>query len=59
VQCTIDGLIYAASMVLPGSARRRLRPLALARWLPACGIAALAANILAGAVSGSRRSLLF
>jgi hypothetical protein len=59
MQCTIDGLIYAASMVLAGSARRRVRPLALARWLPARGIAALAANILAEAVSGSRRSLLF
>lgn len=51
--CTIDGLIYAASMVLLDSARRRVRPPALARWLLACGIAAtLAANILAGAAYG-------
>ena len=50
---TVDGLIYAASMVLLDSARRRVRAPALARWLLACGIAAtLAANILAGAAYG-------
>lgn len=50
---TIDGLIYAASMVLLDSARRRARPPALARWLLAAGIAAtLFANVLAGATYG-------
>lgn len=50
---TIDGLIYAASMVLLDAARRRARPPVLARWLLAAGIAAtLFANVLAGAAYG-------
>jgi hypothetical protein len=51
--CTIDGMIYTASMALLDSARRRVRPPALARWLLACGIAAtLAANVAAGVAFG-------
>ncbi len=47
---TIDGLIYAASMVLLDAARQSARPPALAGWLLACGITATrAAHILAGA----------
>jgi hypothetical protein len=50
---TIDGLIYAASMVLLDAARRGMRPPALARWLLAAGIGAtLFANVLAGAAYG-------
>jgi len=50
---TIDGLIYAASMVLLDSARRGARQPALARWLLALGIAAtLAANVAAGVAYG-------
>lgn len=50
---TIDGLIYAASMVLLDSARRRIPPPAIAWWLLAAGIAAtLAANIVAGIAYG-------
>ncbi len=50
---TIDGLIYAASMVLLDAARRNARPPALARWLLAAGIGAtLFANVLAGAAYG-------
>ena len=50
---TIDGLIYAASMVLLDAARRGARPPALARWLLAAGIGAtLFANVLAGAAYG-------
>jgi hypothetical protein len=49
VPLTVDGLIYASSMVLPGSARREARVPALARWLPGLGIAAtLAANVAHG-----------
>jgi hypothetical protein len=49
VPFTVDGLIYASSMVMLDSARR-MRPVpALARWLLGVGIAAtLAANIAHG-----------
>jgi Protein of unknown function (DUF2637) len=46
---TIDGLIYASSMVLLDSARRGVPVPRLARWLLAVGISAtLAANVAAG-----------
>ena len=46
---TVDGLIYAASMVLLDSARHGVQAPRLARWLLAAGITAtLAANIAAG-----------
>jgi hypothetical protein len=50
---TIDGLIYAASMVLLDAARRDVKAPALARWLLAAGIGAtLFANVLSGAAYG-------
>jgi Protein of unknown function (DUF2637) len=50
---TIDGLIYAASMVLLDSARRRARPPVLAYVALGLGIAAtLAANVAAGLAYG-------
>jgi hypothetical protein len=50
---TIDGLIYAASMVLLDAARRDAKAPPLARWLLAAGIGAtLFANVLAGAAYG-------
>jgi hypothetical protein len=50
---TIDGLIYAASMVLLDAARRRVPAPPLARWLLGFGISAtLFANVLAGARYG-------
>lgn len=49
VPFTVDGLIYASSMVLLDSARRKVPVPALARWLLGVGIAAtLAANIAHG-----------
>ena len=46
---TVDGLIYASSMVLLDSARREATVPALARWLLGLGIAAtLAANVAHG-----------
>jgi len=49
VPLTVDGLIYASSMVLLDSARREAPVPALARWLPGLGIAAtLAANVAHG-----------
>jgi hypothetical protein len=46
VPLTVDGLIYASSMVMLDSARRKILVPALARWLLGLGIAAtLAANI--------------
>jgi len=50
---TIDGLIYAASMVLLEAARRQAPAPPLARWLLAAGITAtLAANVAAGVAYG-------
>ena len=50
---TIDGLIYAASMVLLDAARRDVKAPKLAYWLLAAGIAVtLVANILAGVAFG-------
>jgi hypothetical protein len=40
VPLTVDGLIYASSMVMLDSARRRMPIPALARWLLGLGIAA-------------------
>jgi hypothetical protein len=49
VPLTVDGLIYASSMVLLDSARRKAPVRALARWLLGLGIAAtLAANVTHG-----------
>ena len=46
---TIDGLVYASSMVVLYAARHRLPVPALARWLLALGIVAtLAANVAHG-----------
>jgi hypothetical protein len=46
---TVDGLIYASSMVMLDSARRKVPVPALARWLLGLGIAAtLAANVAHG-----------
>jgi hypothetical protein len=45
----VDGLIYASSMVILDSARRKTPLPALARWLLGLGIAAtLAANVAHG-----------
>ena len=45
-RATIDGLVYASSMVVLYAARHRVPPPALARWLLGLGIAAtLAANM--------------
>jgi hypothetical protein len=50
VPLTVDGLIYASSMVMLDSARREVPVPALARWLLGLGIAAtLAANVAHGA----------
>ena len=49
VPLTVDGLIYASSMVLLDSARREVPVPPLARWLLGLGIAAtLAANVAHG-----------
>ena len=49
VPLTVDGLIYASSMVMLDSARRKVQVPSLARWLPGVGIAAtLAANFAHG-----------
>lgn len=49
VPLTVDGLIYASSMVMLGSARRKAPVPGLARWLLGLGIAAtLAANVAHG-----------
>ena len=49
VPLTVDGLIYASSMVMLDSARRRMPVPILARWLLGLGITAtLAANVAHG-----------
>jgi Protein of unknown function (DUF2637) len=49
VPLTVDGLIYASSMVMLDSARRKVPVPTLARWLLGLGIAAtLAANVAHG-----------
>ena len=49
IPLTVDGLIYASSMVMLDSARRRATVPALARWLLGLGIAAtLAASVAHG-----------
>ena len=49
IPLTVDGLIYASSMVMLDSARRGVRVPALARWLLGLGIVAtLAANVAHG-----------
>ncbi|TMR92760.1 DUF2637 domain-containing protein [Nonomuraea basaltis] len=54
VPATVDGMIYASSMVLLWCARYRLAVPALARWALALGVAAtLAANILHGIERGA------
>jgi hypothetical protein len=46
IPLTVDGLIYASSMVMLDSARRGMRVPSLARWLLGSGIVAtLAANV--------------
>jgi hypothetical protein len=53
VPLTVDGLIYASSMVMLDSARRGERVPVLARWLLGLGIAAtLAANVAHGLGDG-------
>src|ERR1700733_3757703 len=62
IPLTVDGLIYASSMVMLDSARRGMPVPAPARWLLGLGIVAtLAANVahgldhgLAGAAGGAR-----
>jgi hypothetical protein len=54
IPLTVDGLIWASSMVMLDSARRGARVPALARWLLGLGIAAtLAANVAHGLGHGS------
>jgi hypothetical protein len=49
IPLTVDGLIWASSMVMLDSARRDVRVPSLARWLLGLGIAAtLAANVAHG-----------
>jgi hypothetical protein len=49
IPLTVDGLIYASSVVLLDTARRKVSVPALARWLLGLGIAAtLAANVAHG-----------
>src|SRR3984885_13047015 len=49
IPLTVDGLIYASSMVMLDAARRGARVPALARWLLGLGIVAtLAANVAHG-----------
>jgi hypothetical protein len=53
IPLTVDGLIYASSMVMLDSARRKMPVPALARWLLGLGIAAtLAANVAHGLGDG-------
>lgn len=54
VPLTVDGLIYASSMVMLDSARHKIPVPGLARWLLGLGIAAtLAANVAHGLGHGS------
>jgi len=49
IPLTVDGLIYASSMVMLDAARRRTPVPVLARWLPGLGIATtLGANVAHG-----------
>ena len=49
IQLTVDGLIYASSMVMLDSARRKTLVPVLAQWLLGLGIAAtLAVNVAHG-----------
>jgi len=53
IPLTVDGLIYASSMVMLDSARRKVPVPALARWLLGLGITAtLAANVAHGLGQG-------
>jgi Protein of unknown function (DUF2637) len=53
IPLTVDGLIYASSMVMLDAARRSVRVPALARWLLGLGIVAtLAANVAHGLGQG-------
>lgn len=59
VPFTVDGLIYASSMVVLDSARRKVPVPALARWLLGVGIAAtLAANVAHGLGRGPYGALV-
>ncbi|GAA4569590.1 DUF2637 domain-containing protein [Planotetraspora kaengkrachanensis] len=59
VPVTVDGMIYASSMVLLWCARYQLKVPALARWALALGIAAtLAANVLHGIERGALAAAL-
>jgi hypothetical protein len=59
VPLTVDGLIYASSMVMPDSARRKVPVPLLARWLLCLGIAAtLAANVAHGLGHGPSGALV-
>jgi hypothetical protein len=59
VPLTVDGLIYASSMVMLDSARRNAPVPALARWLLGLGIAAtLAANVAHGLGHGPAGSVV-
>jgi Protein of unknown function (DUF2637) len=56
---TVDGLIYAASMVLLDAARRAVPAPPLARWLLAAGIGAtLVANVWSGLAYGPPGALV-
>ena len=55
IPLTVDGLMYASSMVMLDSARRKVLVPTLARWLLGLGIAAtLAANVAHGLARPSR-----
>lgn len=57
---TIDGLIYAASMVILDCSRRKIPAPPLARWLMAGGIAASAAvNLAAGIRHGAEGLIVY
>jgi hypothetical protein len=58
VPLTVDGLIYASSMVMPDSARRKTPIPPLAQWLLGLGIAANMAHWPAVALVGSYELLM-